>query len=291
MKVSTVQYLCETLSSWEQFEKKVEKCVKIAHEKGSDLLLFPEYLSLELLTLFPLSDLKSQFQKLQQFLPQFLDLFKNCAKKYQIYLCAGTFPVASGNKFRNRSFIIAPNGNFDFQDKLQFTQSERLGSVLETGDEIKLLRTSHALIGISICYDSEFPSICRKQIEAGAQLILVPSCTISEAGFYRVHISSRARAIENQCFVMTSTLIGPSIWGEEVDAAVGNCGIFCPADVGFPSSGILCQGSEKLCLDLCHTALNFEHLTAVRKGGDVLNHADWHYLPPLMNKKVIEISI
>lgn len=291
MKVSAVQYLCEPLSSWEDFEKKVEKCVKTANEKESTLLLFPEYLSLELLTLFPISGIEKQFQKLQNYLPQFLDLFKKLAKKYQMYLCAGTYPVKSGAKFRNRSFIISPAGTINFQDKLQLTQSERLDPIIEPGDEIKLFRTPEALIGISVCYDSEFPPICRKQVEAGAQLIIVPSCTISEAGFYRVHISSRARAIENQCYVMTSTIVGPTPWGEEVDETVGACGIFCPADVGFPSDGIICSGCDKPLHDFCHATLNFDLLKNVRKAGNVLNHADWQYLPPLINKKPIEVTI
>ncbi|HSX03452.1 MAG TPA: carbon-nitrogen hydrolase family protein [Rhabdochlamydiaceae bacterium] len=281
MMVTTVQYLLESLSSWKSFETKIEQCVKTAADKESALILFPEYLAMELVTLFPPTDIAQQFEKLQTFLPQFLDFFKRLAKKYELSICTGTFPVKEAAKFRNRAFLIAPSGSIDFQDKLQLTQAERQNSVIERGNEIKVFRLPEALIGISICYDSEFPPICRKQVEAGAELILVPSCTISEAGFYRVHISSRARAIENQCYVITSTTLGPMSWGNEADQTVGSCGIFCPADVGFPTDGILCKGCEKPLQDFCHEALNFDLLKNVRKAGNVLNHEDWKYLPRL----------
>lgn len=265
MKVTTVQYLFRALSSWKSFEIKVDQCVEIAAQNKAELLLFPEYLSSELHFLFLHETLEAQLEKLQEFLPKFLDLFKRLAKEHGLYICAGTFPTKVGSKFRNRSYFFAPSGAIDFQDKLHLTPDEQLSGILEAGDEIKVFSTPKAKVAIAICYDCEFPTICRKQVESGAELLLVPSFTETEAAFYRVHICSRARAIENQCFVMIATTLGASPWGEEIDTSFGSCGIFCPADKGFPSNGILNKGSDKEQLEFCHADLNFDLLQKLNK--------------------------
>lgn len=291
MIASTVQYLFTSLSSWKDFEKKIQNNVEIAHQKDSDLLLFPEYFSLELCSLFPSGSLAAQFDELQKYLPPFLELFKKLAAKYQIYLCAGTFPTKVGAKYRNRSYLFTPSGKMGYQDKLQLTQYEQKCSFIESGDTIKVFQTKDAVIGIAVCYDSEFPPICRNQIEAAAELLLVPSCTDSEAGFYRVHISSRARAIENQCFVLTATTLGAAPWSEAVDLNVGSCGIFSPVDLGFPSDGILSKGEDKDKHEICHAELNFSALKNVRENGNVLNHQDWKFLPQILSKKTVKIEL
>lgn len=106
--------------------------------------------------------------------------------------------------YRNRAFLFRPDGSSDHQDKLQMTRFENERWGIGAGDTIKTFDTAFGRIGIDICYDSEFPLIARRQVEQGADVILVPSCTDTLAGYWRVRIGCQARALENQCYVVQS---------------------------------------------------------------------------------------
>jgi predicted amidohydrolase len=129
-------------------------------------------------------------------------------------------------------------------------------------------------LGIAICYDSEFPLLVRRQVEAGASVMLVPSCTDTLAGYHRVQLSCRARALENQCFVLQAVTVGSSPWSISLDENTGAAGIFGPIDRGFPSDGVLAVGE----LDQpgwVFADLDLACLAEVRRAGQVKNHADW----------------
>jgi predicted amidohydrolase len=84
--------------------------------------------------------------------------------------------------------------------------------------------------------------LARKQVEAGANLILVPSCTHTLAGYHRVKIGCQARALENQCYVVQSPIVGIASWSEAVDVSIVAAAIYTPVDREFPDNGILAIG-------------------------------------------------
>ena len=98
--------------------------------------------------------------------------------------------------------------------------------------------TALGRIGVLICYDSEFPLLARAQIEAGAQLLLVPSCTDSLHGYWRVRLAAQARALEGQCYAIQAPLVGNAEWSPAIDINRGAAGIFGPPDGAFPDDGI-----------------------------------------------------
>ena len=71
----------------------------------------------------------------------------------------------------------------------------------------------------------------------------VPSCTDSVAGFTRVRVGARARALEGQCVVVHSVTVGDAPWCPAVDANRGAAGVYGPPDVGFPEDGVLARGA------------------------------------------------
>ena len=77
------------------------------------------------------------------------------------------------------------------------------------GREPVLLATPVARIGLSICYDLRFPAFYRALVQAGAELILVPSAFTLRTGMDHWEVLLRARAIETQCYVLA-----PAQWGE-----------------------------------------------------------------------------
>lgn len=278
LRVASAQYPIEFLENWEHYAHKITGTVAEAAAQGARLLVMPEYASMELASLRPAKTraaLPAQMEAMQDYLAPFLDLHRGLAREHQVYLLAGSFPVRLGDgAYRNRAHFFAPDGAFGFQDKLQLTRYETEQQLLRAGDGIKVFDTCYGRLGVAICYDSEFPLIVRRQAEAGASVILVPSCTDTLAGFHRVHLSCRARALENQSYVVQSPTVGEAGWSEAVDVNIGYAGIFTPVDRGFPGDGILAMG-EMNTPQWVYADLQPERIQEVRKDGQVLNYRDW----------------
>jgi len=278
VNIATAQYNISFLQNWENYQYKIKSWVAQAILQDAKILVFPEYASMELASLFDeevYSSLAKQLEALQTLHQDYLALFAHLAKKHQCYIQSGSFPVLlESGAYHNRAYLFMPDGTFDYQDKLMMTRFENEQWIIQSGDKIKIFTTEYGKIGINICYDSEFPLIARKQVEAGCVLILVPSCTDTVAGFNRVKIGCQARALENQCYVVQSSLVGDAPWSEAVDINVGAAAIYTPVDRGFPDNGIAAMGSfnavqwviAEVCLDDIET---------VRQQGQVFNNRDW----------------
>jgi predicted amidohydrolase len=70
------------------------------------------------------------------------------------------------------------------------------------GDDVVAVETAAGCLGMSVCYDVRFPELYRRLAEAGAQVILVPSAFTVPTGSDHWEVLLRARAIENQAFVL-----------------------------------------------------------------------------------------
>lgn len=278
VKIATAQYNISFLETWQNYQDKIAVWVAEAALQDAKILLFPEYASMELASLFEkavYSSLSKQIDALQSLHQDYLDLFQSLAKQHQCYIQAGTFPVRTeSGAYRNRAYLFMPDGRFDYQEKLIMTRFENELWQIQSGTEIKCFATEYGKIAINICYDSEFPLLARTQVEAGCVLILVPSCTDTVAGFNRVKIGCQARALENQCYVVQASLVGDALWSEAVDVNIGASAIYTPVDYGFPDDGILAMGKfnavQWVIADIC-----LDNVETVRQQGQVFNHRDW----------------
>jgi predicted amidohydrolase len=145
---------------------------------------------------------------------------------------------------------------------------------MSAGQGPAVFSTPWGLIGISICYDVEFPKHVRAQVEAGAWLVLAPSCTDTLHGFNRVRVSAAARAVENQCFIAITPTVGTAPWSAALDVNRGHAAVFGPIDRGFPEDGVLARGA----LDMpqwVFADLDPGRIATVRQEGAVFNHRDW----------------
>ncbi len=164
------------------------------------------------------------------------------------------------------------------QDKRAMTRFETEAWGVTQGADPLVFDTPWGRIGISICYDVEFPKHVRAQVEAGAWLILAPSCTDTMHGFNRVRIGAAARAMENQCYVAITPTVGVAPWSAALDVNRGHAAVFGPVDRGFPEDGVLARGA----LDMeqwVFCTLDPARLAAVREDGQVRNHRDWPSRP------------
>ncbi|MDD5215959.1 MAG: carbon-nitrogen hydrolase family protein [Methylococcales bacterium] len=278
VKIASAQYDISFLENWANYQRKTERWVKEAVENGAKILLFPEYNTMELASLFSenvYSSLSLSLVEMQSVHGAFLNLFQGLAQTYQCVIQAGSFPIQiSESVYHNRAYLFMPNGEIDFQDKMMMTRFENEQWLISAGNELKTFDTDFGRIAINICYDSEFPLLARKQVEMGANLILVPSCTDTVAGFHRVKIGCQARALENQCYVVQAALVGEASWSPAVDVNVGAAGIYTPVDYGFPDNGILASGEFNKS-QWVYAEIDLQNCEKVRAEGQVFNYRDW----------------
>ena len=291
VKIATAQYDISFLENWATYEQKVTRWVQDAVAQDAKILLFPEYFSMELASLFEqdiYSSLSKQLEALQSLHDNFIELFKKLAISHQCLIQAGTFPVlVETGDYVNRAYLFNAAGKIDYQDKLMMTRFENEQWLITAGNELKCFSTEYGKIAINICYDSEFPLLARKQVEAGCTLILVPSCTDTVAGYHRVKIGCQARALENQCYVVQSSLVGTAPWSEAVDINVGAGAIYTPVDKGFPDNGVLSIGDFNA-VQWVYADINLAACATVRENGQVFNYRDWPLQANVSNQVMLD---
>lgn len=288
IKIASCQYQMELLPDWQQYQRKIEEIVEQAKTQDVQLLLLPEYAGTEIACKKFKTEVEL-FDYLQPLIKKYLDFYQILAKQFNMYIQPGTIieKIAPAH-FVNRAYLISPNGVIGYQDKLQLTEFEKTIPVLKQGEQQTLFDTSFGKIGIAICYDSEFPEYTQKLVHAGAMLILVPSYTSSLAGYHRVSLCCRARAIENQCYIAVSYVVNKVDLSGNAENTFGQAAIFGPADNDFPDDGVVALGDMNR-KQLITADISFEKIIQVRKNGQVHNFEDTKEMR-LSNRRNINIK-
>lgn len=275
---AVAQYPVSRPASWAAFESQLAHWIEEAAGREAKLLVFPEYASMVLGALLGeelQSDLAGQLIALQDLREAYVDLHRRLALKHGVYILAGSFPwrVEDG-RCVNRAWFCAPTGASAYQDKQVMTRFEREQWGISAGEPSRVFATALGCVGVAICYDSEFPQLVRAQVEAGAELLLVPSCTDAATGYHRVQVAARARALESQCPVLLSPLVGEAPWSPAIDVNVGAAGAYGPPDRGFPDDGVIAQGvlNEPAWI---YARIDPAATREVRRNGQVLNLRHW----------------
>lgn len=133
------------------------------------------------------------------------------ARECGIWLLGGTVPLKSGvpGKVLNSLLAYAPDGScaarYDKIHLFGFTRGDESFDESRTivpGSEIAVLETPFARIGLAICYDLRFPELFRAM--GHCDLIVLPAAFTHTTGRAHWEVLLRARAIENQCFVLAA---------------------------------------------------------------------------------------
>lgn len=186
-------------------------------------------------------------------------LFASLAAELRIHLVLGSFPEKSENpaKCRNTSVLFGPSGEilahyskinlFDVDIPGEVTSLE--SETVEPGTGAVAVATKAGVIGFSICYDLRFPLHYNELRKKGAEILLAPSAFTAHTGKAHWEPLLRARAIENQCFVLApaqsgshgdlglkethgrSMIVGP--WGEILAEVEGKGPGVAVADLDF----------------------------------------------------------
>lgn len=290
MKVAVAKYSIDAPADFAAFVDKQVRWLREAADAGARIAVLPEYLSLELGATFEASvrgNLHASLAAIQRHRGDWLRLFADLAHETGMYIIAGTFLLdVGGGRYRNRADLFAPDGAHRWQDKLQLTGFEKKTGVIEGGDALKVFEIDGLRAGISICYDIEFPLPVRAQCEAGARLLLVPSCTDTAAGATRVRVGCLARGLENRCFVAQAVTAGEAAWSPALDINTGEATVYAPMDVGFPADGIVSVTHAPS--GWAYADIDVATLADSRAGAQVANDRDWpgQLAPNLLRAKV-----
>ncbi len=243
LRVAAMQYYIRPIQTWEEFRDQVIGLVETAADYTSRLVVFPEYFTLQLLTLGDVKrPLPEQIRRLAAQEDAFLELITGLAVKHDMYIVGGTIPhLEPSGEVTNVCHVVGPNGRQGRQAKLHLTRFEREWE-MSPGAGLNIFDTAFGRMAVAICYDVEFPEYVRAAARCGAHILAVPSCTDERQGFLRVRYCSLARAIENQMYVIQAPTVGSLPMVPAVSLNYGQAGIFTPSDFAFARDGILAEG-------------------------------------------------
>ena len=145
------------------------------------------------------------------------------ARESRVYLCAGSLLEAVPGERRayNTSCVFDPTGRLlaryrklhlfdvDLPGRVAVRESETRAP----GSDLVTVDTALGILGLSICYDLRFPELYRALAACGAEILLVPSAFTFFTGAAHWQALLRARAIENQCYVIAPDQAGTSPHG------------------------------------------------------------------------------
>ncbi|ETX27127.1 carbon-nitrogen hydrolase family protein [Roseivivax isoporae] len=278
MKIAAAAYPMDVLPDWTAYASKIGAWVAEAAGQGADLLVFPEYGAMELATLAGLEvagDLEASLRAVSDRIPDADALHARLAAEHGVHILAASAPVfdpAFGARPVNRARLFAPSGAVGVQDKQIMTRFEREVWGVVPGGPLRLFDTALGTLAVLICYDSEYPLLGRAV--AGADMLLVPSCTEALSGYWRVRIGAMARALEAQCVTVMSSTVGDAPWSEAVDTNCGAGGVYGPPDRGFPPTGVIAAGTVDA-PGWTYAEVDPAAIAAVRADGVVLNRQHW----------------
>jgi predicted amidohydrolase len=282
IKIAAAQYPVEEVTSFAAFEAKLSRRVSQAAAEGAALLVFPEYAALELARIAGAEisrDLQGSLRALQSYIEDYNAAYASLSKHHGVYILAGSAPVRlADGRFVNQARLFGPSGASGIQEKQIMTRFEAEDWGISSGTGLRVFDTGIAKLGIAVCYDSEFPLIVRALAEAGAEILLVPSCTDTLSGYHRVRSACAARALENQFYAIQSSTVGEAPWSAALDVNIGAAVVFAPPDRAISANGIVTEGPLNA-PQWIYADLDLDALARVREDGEVLNSKCWSLQP------------
>jgi len=272
LRVSVAAFELRKYRDFGQFLSHVEEVVADAKSNKSRVLVLPELVCIGLLWLnerasnVSNSEIGAFYREvLTPLLPRFIGGMLKLAAENDIYIIGASFWHEENSFGRNSAFVFKPNGEYIRQDKIHMTRGERAINTVG-GDRLVPFEIDGVKCGLFTCYDVQFPELTRHLVHNhGVEAIFIPSLT-DDRGKWRVYYSGHARAIENQCFVCVSTLVGSmDIPTDYVSQLQGTPFVASPIDNRFAiDDGNISIGEDGACLISCDLDIELLHKSRER---------------------------
>ncbi|MFJ9590772.1 nitrilase-related carbon-nitrogen hydrolase [Streptomyces acidicola] len=242
-RIASCNYAFRQVPDFTAFAAHVREILDQARD--ADLVVLPEMVTFELMTAVPGWEGADDFSPVVEtvrFADQYREFVADEAAERRQHILGGSHLARSSDgRLLNVSPLFGPNGELlhDHTKTHLFSAEHTLD--IEEGNDMAVVELPFAVVGVNICYEAEIPECSASLAEQGAQLILCPSLTLTEAGFWRVRHCVAARAVENQVYVAHSGVASPGRgpW----PGAWAQSAVISPCDEAWPADGVLAQTS------------------------------------------------
>lgn len=210
---------------WSENQPVIERLVRDAAALGARVVVMPE--NLYAMTAAPRALVDMGFDPEDAPVVWLRDL----ARRHDVWLVAGTLPIRATDlpaKLYSRCFVIDAAGEIRAQyDKIhlfdvtvpQFSEahqeSYRESDLFEAGSTPVVVDTPAGRLGLAICFDLRFPELFRRLVEMGATCVCLPAAFTEATGRAHWEPLLRARAIENQIYLVASAQVGRHASGRQ----------------------------------------------------------------------------
>ncbi|HXH31192.1 MAG TPA: carbon-nitrogen hydrolase family protein [Bacteriovoracaceae bacterium] len=192
--------------------KSIRGFMKTAQDEGAEAVFLPE-------VFYSMSDGTRPTPYLIEDHNEHYQAIGSLARDHRLYVLGGSAATSVNGKIMNRSYNFAPDGtdliSYDkinlFSCDLSKHPSQTVideGKVYTAGTQRKILKLGEFNIGLSICFDLRFPELFRAYSAQGANVLSISSAFTVPTGKAHWHTLVRARAIENQCYVVAAAQWG-----------------------------------------------------------------------------------
>lgn len=266
IRTAAINWEIRQISDFDGFIQHMDELIDAAVGQGAELIVLPECIDLERLSYAPVMPDYEIKNFLTKDTGRSFDYLQNISAQKNITIIGGSHLFDTGAGVVNRC-PIAQRGKLTFQDKINLTQYELNEWGIVGGKGLSPIGE----VGVTVCYDCEFPQSGRVLAEAGVLVHCVPAYTETQRGFQRVRWSCAARAIENQVYVVHASLVG-SLGREPVMQTHGSSAILCPSVAPFPEGAVLAE-TPFAAEAIAFADLDLAMLDVARNSDDVRN---WH---------------
>ena len=238
--IAAVNFAVRLVRDFDEFALHVRSL--LAGCDGADLVVFPELFTVELFTALP--DWRQlgigELTGIDEYTQDYLDLFTELARERGQHIVGGSHLVAHGPAYLNVAHLFAPDGQVTKHTKTHIFPAEATWSTSE-GDAMEAFDLPFARVGFNVCYEAEIPECAATLTQQGAEIILTPSYTFTEYGFWRVRHSAQARAVENQVYLVHSCTGGSP--GGPLPNGWAQSSILSPCDTLFSPRGVVAEAT------------------------------------------------
>tara|TARA_Y100000589_G_scaffold246893_1_gene234715 strand:+ start:28200 stop:29729 length:1530 start_codon:yes stop_codon:yes gene_type:complete len=243
VRLGLIQWQMRLYQNFDELMQQVEFFVDAVSAYRSDFALFPEYFNAPLMAKYNNLSEAEAIRKLAEFTEPIVKKFSELAISYNINIITGSMPEIKDNLLYNVGYLCRRDGSMERYEKLHVTPDEVKVWGLQGGTQLKSFDTDCGKIGVLICYDSEFPELCRLLAEEGMNILFIPFLTDTQNAYSRVRCCAQARAIENECYVAIAGSVGNLPKVDNMDIQYAQSMVFTPCDFAFPANGIKAEAT------------------------------------------------
>jgi beta-ureidopropionase len=199
------QFACIPMDVQANLEKGVAWTSRAVDESGAQLVVLPETLTTGFV---PNIDKMALWDLVDGIPGRLTEPLQQASQKLGIYLIAGTYERgAERGAVYNSAALFGPNGDvLGVYRKTHLFPTEACGWSTP-GNEPVVVHTPLASIGMTICFDGDFPELYRAEAIMGAEVIARPSALLRSYEIWE--LTNRARAYDNHVYILGCNAVGP----------------------------------------------------------------------------------